>query len=258
MSRGSLTIGVSLKMYFGYGETLNWCSQVADIARDHRAIRNGLVDMLVLPSAPMVPAAVEILTPIGVAVGAQDLWIEDRGPFTGGVSGMVLREAGCEYVAVGHAERRALFSEDDRLVGAKVAAALRNDLVPILCVGEPEESTPEEAARDCIEELGRVLDSVGEAESATPIVAYEPVWAIGRPEPAPPAHIRAVAEELRHWLGRQTLTQQSRLIYGGSASLGLLSKLSGAVDGLFLGRFAHDPDVLASILDEAVGVVVTG
>ena len=256
MSTGSLTIGVSLKMYLGYRETVDWCSEVARIARDHSAVRSGQVDLFVLPSTPVIPLAVDVLVPAGVGVGAQNLWSEDRGPFTGEVSGTVLREAGCDYVAVGHAERRALFSEDDRLVGAKVAAALRNELIPILCVGEPDQAGPKEAASVCIAELRGVLQSAGEAASLAPIVAYEPVWAIGRPDPAPPEHTKAVAGELSDWLGRQDVTRDSRLIYGGSASLGLLSELSGAVDGLFLGRFAHDPRVLGAILDEAAETVV--
>lgn len=256
MSRRNLTIGVSLKMYLGYHETIDWCSEVARVTHDHPAIREGLVDMFVLPSSPMIRGTVEVLAPVGISVGAQNLWSEDSGPFTGEVSGTVLKEAGCEYVAVGHAERRALFSEDDQLVAAKLAAALRNDLIPVLCVGEADETSPEQASRACIDELRSVIQSVGEASSLAPVIAYEPVWAIGRSDPAAPEHTRAVAGELREWLGQQDATSESRLIYGGSASLGLLSALSGVVDGLFLGRFAHDPEILAGILDEAVALVV--
>lgn len=257
MSRGILTIGVSLKMYLGYQETLDWCSEVARVTHNHPAIREGLVDMFVLPSSPMIRGAVEVLAPVGISVGAQNLWSEDRGAFTGEVSGAVLKEAGCEYVAVGHAERRALFSEDDQLVAAKLAAALRNDLIPVLCVGEADETSPERASRACIDELRSVIQSVREASSLAPVIAYEPVWAIGRSDPAPPEHTRAVAGELKEWLVQQDATSETRLIYGGSASLGLLSALSGVVDGLFLGRFAHDPEILAGILDEAVDVVVS-
>lgn len=256
MSRSPLTIGVSLKMYLGYQETIDWCREVARVTRNHPALREGLVDMFVLPSSPMIRDAVEVLAPAGVSVGAQNLWSEDCGPFTGEVSGTVLKEAGCEYVAVGHAERRALFYEDHQLVAVKVAAALRNDLIPVVCVGETDETSPDQAIRACIDELRSVIQSVGDASSLAPIVAYEPVWAIGRSEPASPEHTRAVAGELKEWLGQQAATSESRLIYGGSASLGLLSALSGVVDGLFLGRFAHDPGTLARILDEAVDVVV--
>jgi triosephosphate isomerase len=123
-------------------------------------------------------------------------------------------------------------------------------------VGEADETSPERASRACIDELRSVIPSVGETSSLAPVIAYEPAWAIGRSDPAPPEHTRAVARELKEWLRQQNATRESRLIYGGSASLGLLSALSGVVDGLFLGRFAHDPEILVGVLDEAVDLVV--
>ena len=249
-----VTLGVNLKMYFGYHQTFEWCSEVARLAHEHPALVDGVVELFVLPSAPMIPRALEILSPAGVAVGAQNLWVNDSGPFTGELSGAALGDAGCEYVAVGHMERRRLFHEDDRIVGAKVGAAVRNGLTPVLCVGEADPGTPTQAADSCIAELRATLDAVNEDAGFPLIVAYEPVWAIGRANPAPPRYVRAVAFELRQWLDRQDAIAQSRLLYGGSAGPGLLVQLSGVVDGLFLGRFAHDPTALIAILDEAMEV----
>lgn len=257
MSHSDVIVGVSLKMYLGYGETMEWCTEVSRLVADHPAITQGLVDVFLLPSTPAIPAAVEILDRVGIAVGAQDLWSEDRGSFTGEVGGPMLREIGCEYVAVGHAERRALFGEDDRRIGAKVAAAVRNQLIPVLCVGEPRRVESDRAAQQCIEELGRVLAFASDDSLISPVVAYEPIWAIGQDEPAPPSHIRAVAGAIKAWLTEREPTQASRLIYGGSASVGLLGQLAGSVDGLFLGRFAHDPDTFAAILDEAADLATT-
>ena len=247
-----ITLGVNLKMYFGYHQTFEWCSEVARLAHDHPALVNGVVELFVLPSAPMVPRALEILSPAGVAVGAQNLWVKDSGPFTGELSGSALGEAGCGYVAVGHMERRRLFHEDDRTVGAKVSAAARNGLTPVLCVGEADHGTPTQAADLCIAKLGAALEAANENAGFPLIVAYEPVWAIGSANPAPPGYVRAVAFELRKWLDRQDAVSPGRLLYGGSAGPGLMVRLFGAVDGLFLGRFAHDPTALRAILDEAM------
>jgi len=269
MAQRTITIGVSLKMYFGPSETLRWCAEVVRIATDHAAISGGLVDLFVLPSAPMIAPVLDVFAGSAVQVGAQNLHTHDRGAFTGEVSGAMLRELGCRYVAVGHAERRALFGEDERTVAAKTAAALRNGLTPVLCVGERRRRTPQRAAVACTAEVRDALDSTAAAQLGPVVVAYEPRWAIGQAEPASPDHIATVASAVRAWLDhpvgpaepvhladrdRHVGLAGSRVIYGGSAGPGLLGRLGDRVDGLFLGRFAHDPAALRSILDEAVAV----
>ena len=248
----ALTFGVSLKMYFGAEETLMWCRQVVEIAKRHEAVVNGTADIFVLPSLPVIPQVIDLFTGTGVSVGAQNLFWEDEGAFTGEVSGVMLRELGCRYVEVGHAERRRLFGESNEIVAIKVAAALRNSLVPVICVGEAERSDVEQASASCIRELAATLQGATAETALGPIVvAYEPQWAIGAPAPAPPEHISYVCQELRRWLAsRAPGLPRSRVIYGGSAGHGLLSRLAHSVDGLFLGRFVHDPNAFEAILDE--------
>ena len=241
-------LGVSLKMYFGYERTLGWCSAVAKIAAASAAVCDRNVELFVLPTAPAIPAAQAILAPAGVGIGAQDLSWADEGPYTGEVSGAVLAELHCGYAEVGHAERRRLLGEDDAMVAAKTAAALRNGLTPVLCVGEPERGSADDAVEWCRRELVSALES---APAGRVIVAYEPHWAIGAPEPASPEHVSSVAEGLAETLGSLPDREDSRVIYGGSAGPGLLTKLSPAVAGLFLGRFAHDPAAFAAVLNEA-------
>jgi len=221
-----LTIGVSLKMYFGQRQTVDWCRAVAAFAARHPALARQTVELFVLPAAPMIAQVLEIFAGTPVRVGAQNVHTHDSGAFTGEVSGALLREMGCRYAAVNHAERRRLFGEDNATATAKVAACWRNGLTPVLCVGEPAEAS---------EILG---------DSASPVIlAYEPPWAIGQAEPAPVAHIRAVTASLRRGNGR--------VIYGGSAGPGLLTSIGDSADGLFLGRFAHDPAGVEAVLDEA-------
>ncbi|GAA4288210.1 triose-phosphate isomerase family protein [Georgenia daeguensis] len=239
-------VAVSLKMYFDRTRSLEYLDAVRDLA-GRPAVAAGDVRLAVLPDFLTVPAACETLSSTAALVGAQNLGPADRGAFTGEVSGADLAALGCSCVEIGHAERRTIFGEDDALVAAKTAAAVRNGLVPLLCVGEADRSTPEAAARDCVRQVERALAEVTVRTEVW--IAYEPYWAIGATEPAPADHVRAVCDGIRAGLG--DAAGETTLIYGGSAGPGLLTELGDAVDGLFLGRFAHDPSALAQVVDEA-------
>lgn len=250
-----LTIGVSLKMYFGRRQTEDWCRAVAGLAARHPAVTRDAVRLFVLPAAPMIDPALRIFAGTPVRVGAQNLATADRGAFTGEVSGALLREMGCRYAEVNHAERRRLFGEDNITAAAKVAACWRNELIPVLCTGEPAQSPPPRAAADCVSEVSDVLARASQMEQGPVVLAYEPQWAIGRAEPAPAAHIKQVTSALRRWLASKDELAGSSVIYGGSAGRGLLTSVRDSADGLFLGRFAHDPAELEAVLDEAAGMV---
>lgn len=243
---GPVVLGVSLKMYFGHQQTLNWSRSLAVLADRHPALTSGAARLFVLPAFPALVPVAGILAGSGIAYGAQDIATEDSGPYTGEVSGTYLREIGCDYAEVGHAERRRLFGEGDTVVAAKAAAALRNGLTPVLCVGELTPVTPEEAARRTVAEAARLLHSL----HGPVVLAYEPQWAIGAAEPASTEHISTVCTALTQWLATRPEHDGSTVIYGGSAGPGLLTGLAGSVGGLFLGRFAHDPAAVEQILDE--------
>ena len=248
--RTPAVIGVSLKMYLGHAATLEWCAAVAGLARAHPAVTGGQAELVVLPSYLAVPEAGRILRGVA-AVGAQDLAVEDAGAFTGEVSGGQIRELGGAFVEVGHAERRRLFGETDAIVAEKTRAALRAGLTPLLCIGERDEQDPDSAAEISLRQLRASLTG---AEGGSVIVAYEPVWAIGAAEPAGEEHVRVVAGALRAALEADPLRTGSAVIYGGAAGPGVMTALGDAVDGVFLGRFAHDPDALVQVLDEATRV----
>src|SRR5512132_4448561 len=124
----SITVGVSLKAYLGYGDTLRWASTIAEIARSRST---SSIELFVLPAFPALVPVRDILTGSGIAVGRQDLAADDAGNQTGEATGALLAE-------VGHAERRRNFSESEQVVAAKTAAALRHGLVPVICLGEPD------------------------------------------------------------------------------------------------------------------------
>lgn len=246
-----VTVGVSLKMYLGHRRAAEWCARVAELARRHPAIASGSVELFVIPTYLQILPALEAFAGTSVVIGAQDVATDDAGAFTGEVSAAELAEIGVRVAEVGHAERRRLFGETDEVTARKVAAALRNGITPVLCIGETERMDAADAAAATAAQLH--ADLVG-APDGSVIVAYEPVWAIGAPEPADAAHITTVALALRAALAALPERSGSRVIYGGSAGPGLLATLEGSVDGLFLGRFAHDVDNLALVLDEAASL----
>jgi triosephosphate isomerase len=250
----TVTIGVSLKMYFGQQEALRWFERVAELVRSPAgaAVRDGAVELFVIPGYLAIAPAHAAFDGTPVLIGAQDLAAEDAGAFTGEVSGTELAEVGVRVVEVGHAERRRIFGETDQVVTAKTVAALRNGLVPVLCLGEPERGSAEKAAAFVVAQLD---DALAGAAAGRVIVAYEPVWAIGASEPAGVDHIVPVVRALRAALDELPDRVGSSVVYGGSAGPGLLTRLAGtggrSIDGLFLGRFAHDPAALAAVLAEA-------
>lgn len=227
-------VGVSLKAYFGHAQTLRWLEEVAALT-----VPDG-VELFVIPGFTELADAARILEGTGIRLGAQDVFWEDAGPYTGEVTADTLAELGVSLVEVGHAERRRLFAETDEVVAAKCAAAERHGIQPLLCIGERRQGSPADAVAESAAQLTA-------ANAPTALVAWEPVWAIGAAQPADPGYIREVCSGLREHLdGRQ-------LIYGGSAGPGLLASLGDSVDGLFLGRFAHDPAALAAVLAETAG-----
>lgn len=241
-------VGVSLKMYFTHLRARAWFAEVAARVREHAAVRDGLVELFVTPTYLQVLPAIEAFRGTPVRVGGQDVAAEASGAYTGEVSAAELAEVGASIAEIGHAERRRLYGETDEVVGAKTRLALQHGLTPLLCIGEVERESPDAAATVAVAQLRSALDG---AEAGAVIVAYEPVWAIGAPEPAGHEHIRIVAAALREALDGDPAREGSAVIYGGAAGPGLITTLGDAVDGVFLGRFAHEPDALIAVLDEA-------
>lgn len=244
-------VGASTKMYLGYGASLRWMERVREIVDERPEIGDrGLVQPFVVPSFPLLESAHRIFDGSSVWVGAQNCsW--SGGALTGEVSADLLAEMGVQMVEIGHAERRALFGEDDTTVRKKVAAAVAVGLMPLLCIGELVRADPTVVARRCTGQTLVAMDGLGDQISL--ILAYEPVWAIGAAQPAEPSYVTEVIGQLRQFLEEELSGERPRIIYGGSAGPGLLLQLCG-VDGLFLGRFAHDPENLASVLDEALSL----
>lgn len=222
-------------------------------------IREGLsggdaVDLLVCPPFPYLGSVVAALEGSKVRVGAQNVSQFESGAYTGETSASMLRDVGCDYVIVGHSERRTLFAEASDVVAAKYLAALAQGLKPILCVGETleeREGGRTEAVIDA--QLDAVLDAAGVSTFAEAVVAYEPVWAIGTGRTATPEIAQEVHGFIRGWLGRrfgEAAAARIRIQYGGSVKPENAAALMAQpdVDGGLVGGASLDPESFAKIV----------
>jgi triosephosphate isomerase len=186
--------------------------------------------------------------------GAQDLSQHDSGAHTGDISGAMLAKLGCTYVTVGHSERRQHHGEGDDVVAAKVAAAYRHGLTPILCVGEPLEVRHEGGqVGHTTAQLSAALEGLSAAHARTLVVAYEPIWAIGTGEVATPQDAQEVCSALRATLDQLysgDLADGVRIIYGGSVKPDNCANTMAIpdVDGVLVGGASLDPKDFAQIV----------
>ncbi|GAA4213666.1 triose-phosphate isomerase [Actinocatenispora rupis] len=178
--------------------------------------------------------------------GAQDLSPFDSGAYTGDISGPMLAKLGCAYVAVGHSERRAYHHEDDATVNAKVKAALKHGIAPILCVGEGlEVREAGEHVAYCTAQLDAALKGVKAEQAETVVVAYEPVWAIGTGKTATPDDAQEVIGALRARLAELysgETAERVRILYGGSVKSKNIAGIMAEpdIDGALVGGASLD------------------
>ncbi|WP_157037490.1 triose-phosphate isomerase family protein [Erwinia piriflorinigrans] len=251
----TVILGVSHKMYFGWQQTLDWCSEVAS-ALPPGSESTGL-ELFTLPMTPALSIAIKTFAGTPMGVGAQNMSEEPPGAWTGETSASFLEEMGCRYIELGHAERRRHFGETVETIVRKLKLALIHHLTPVICIGELEQVSAQRAAHIAIAQSQELLNTLGKPLESPIILAWEPQWAIGASAPASDGYIREVCSTLRRHL-QQQYDMQVRVIYGGSAGPGLLSRLWPDVDGLFLGRFAHQPSAFSAILDEALAITASG
>jgi triosephosphate isomerase len=217
-------------------------------------------EVVVLPPFTALRSVQTLVTgdKLGVGYGAQDLSPYDSGAYTGDISGGMLAALACQYVVVGHSERRALHGEDDAVVAAKVQAALRHGIVPILCVGEGlDVRKAGNHVAHCIAQLdvaleGLTAEQVAGGSDGAIVLAYEPVWAIGTGEVATPEDAQEVCGALRARLAERFGPETAdivRILYGGSVkAANTAGILAGPdVDGALVGGASLDADEFAQI-----------
>jgi triosephosphate isomerase (TIM) len=189
-----------------------------------------------------------------IKYGAQDISAHDSGAYTGEISARMLAKLGCSYVVVGHSERREYHGETDETVNAKVKAAFRNGIVPILCVGEGlDVRKAGEQVPHTLAQLDGGLKDVPAEQAATIVIAYEPVWAIGTGEVATPEDAQEVCGAIRGRLAElysQDVADRIRIQYGGSVKAGNVGSIMAQpdVDGALVGGAALDAEEFVKIV----------
>jgi triosephosphate isomerase len=216
------------------------------------------VTVAVCPPFVYLQAVAKALSASSIAVGAQDIYFESKGAFTGEISASMLKDIGCAYCLCGHSERRHVIGETDDLVNKKVAAAISGGLLPILCVGELLAEREAAKTNEVVtRQLKEGLAGLSAEKLSAVTIAYEPVWAIGTGVTATPQQAQEVHDFIRMQVSQmydEQLADEIRILYGGSAKPGNAADLMGQqdIDGLLVGGASLKVDDFLAIIQAAV------
>ncbi|MEP6540023.1 MAG: triose-phosphate isomerase [Bryobacteraceae bacterium] len=212
-------------------------------------------EIAICPTYVNLAAAVQATAGTNIGIGAQNLYWAKEGAFTGEISGEMLKSIGCQWVLVGHSERRQYFGETNESVQKRTLAALEADLRPIVCVGERlEERDGGWTEAVLLEQFKHGIGGLSVDQFAQIVIAYEPVWAIGTGKTATPAMAadahRIIREQVRLHFGLEA-SQSTRILYGGSVKPDNIKTLIAQpeVDGVLVGGASLDPISFASIVN---------
>ncbi len=212
-------------------------------------------DVLICPVFTALSAVADVLAESNIRLGAQDLFWEDSGAYTGEVSGPLLKDAGCGFVIVGHSERRQYFGDTDEVVNKKLHAALRAGLTPILCVGEPLEKREQKVIKEYLsKQLGAAVRGMNKDQIGKFVVAYEPIWAIGTGRTATPRTAGKAHRFIRQLFEERYDVSGLRIIYGGSVTPENARALIAEedVDGFLIGGASLEADTFIKIAQYSV------
>ena len=219
-------------------------------------VRSSSAEVVLFPPFTSLDRAGRLLRGAGVGLGAQDVYFEPQGAFTGAVSPSMLAACGCRYVLVGHSERRHVFGDGDALVRRKLDAAIAGGLDPVLCVGETiAERRGGQTSLVLETQLDAGLRGHSPEAMARIVIAYEPVWAIGTGETATPEQAQEASAWIREWVGRHhgRAAAAVRILYGGSVKPDNARSLLALadVDGALVGGASLDPEGFAALVAAA-------
>jgi triosephosphate isomerase len=240
----------------------NWkmhktCPEAVETAREiaRRAEGKRDVDIMIAPPFPALPQVAEVIHGTPVELGAQNMHWESEGAFTGEVSAAMIVSAGCSHVIIGHSERRQLFGETDEGVNRKTRAALEADLIPVVCVGETESERDAGKTFSVLDkQIQKGLEGLTLNAASPPVIAYEPVWAIGTGKTATVDQAAEAHAYIRKLIGEAFGTQLAeavRILYGGSVKPGNIADLMAIedIDGALVGGASLSPESFAGIIN---------
>lgn len=242
------------KMIAGNWKMHKTVSEAVELAEDIVMETNGtLNEVVIFPPFTALETVADAIDGKHVGYGAQDLHWEDKGAFTGAVSGAMIADICAEYVLVGHSERRTIFGENEKIVASKIIATYRNGLKPMLCVGENlAEREAGKTARKINMQLKSALRVISAEDAENLVVAYEPIWAIGSGKAATPEDALEVCTLIREKIGKiftPDIARKVRILYGGSVNEKNAASfnLSG-IDGVLVGGASLKADTFAAIV----------
>lgn len=210
-------------------------------------------ELLICPPFTDIPLARFMLGTSSIKWGAQNVYPEDKGAFTGEVSPVMLKDLGCTYVICGHSERRQIFKESDRFIAEKVKSVFAHDMIPILCIGETlEERDGGQIEERIFAQLQNGVSGTRKQDTDKLVIAYEPIWAIGTGKAATAENAEAVAAFIRHSLEKLVGKKAAgaiRILYGGSVNPDNVSVFikEKNIDGVLIGGASLKASDFASI-----------
>ncbi|MBI3813298.1 MAG: triose-phosphate isomerase [Nitrospinae bacterium] len=214
------------------------------------------VEILIAPPFTALAVVRDAIRGSNIKLGAQNIFWKDSGAYTGEVSPLMIRDLGCEYVIIGHSERREYFKESDEVVNKKIGTALRNKLKAIVCVGETLKEREDNRTMQVIEsQIKRGLEGISTSELRI-VIAYEPVWAIGTGRNATPVQANEVHAYIRRLLSQifsEDIASGIRILYGGSVKPSNSAELMSEkeIDGALVGGASLDADSFTQIVRSA-------
>jgi triosephosphate isomerase (TIM) len=228
--------------------------QAKQITKKYKKVKN--VEVVICPAFTEIPAIAKIVQTTGIKIGAQDVFYEEKGSFTGCISPRTLIDHGCDFAIVGHSERREYQNETDKTINSKIRAALENKLTPILCIGETfAERQAGQKESVLYDQVSAALKDVWLKENEKLIIAYEPVWVIGSGQAVDPDEAditqTAIRRSLLEFLPAGIVNENISVLYGGSVNkLNVKSFLDKpSIDGVLIGKASIDSEHFLSIID---------
>lgn len=215
-------------------------------------------ELVVIPPYTMLSEVKKVIEGSTIQLGAQNIFWEEKGAFTGEVSPPMLKDAGCQYVTIGHSERRQYFGETNETVNKKIKAALAHELTPIMCIGESLEEREKENTMDKVEtQINSGLEGLGKDEIRRIVIAYEPIWAIGTGVTATPSQAEEVHSFIRKKLTEKygnEIASYAIILYGGSVKPANTYSIlkENNINGALVGGASLEADSFIQITKEAI------
>jgi len=228
------------------------------IATGSSEVAGHSVTVAVCPPFTYLQSVTKALSASHIAVGAQDVYFESNGAFTGEISTSMLKDIGCTYILCGHSERRHVIGETDELINKKAAAAIAGGLLPILCIGELlAERDADQTGQVITRQLKSNLAGLNAEKVSAVTIAYEPVWAIGTGRTATPQQAQEAHSFIRELIAQmydEELAEEIRILYGGSVKPDSAESLmrQNDVDGLLVGGASLKADDFLAIIQAAI------